>query len=184
MNDLPALLGRVVAILERAGVPFMIAGSFASSTHGAPRSTQDLDIVIDPTAASLESVLSDLPAEEYYVDADVARDALQRRTMFNIIDLSSGWKIDFVIRKDRAFSVEELQRRQPVEMLGVAVFVATAEDTIIAKLEWSKLAGGSERQRSDVAGILATHAVLDLPYLERWVRELDLEDEWQIVRRA
>jgi hypothetical protein len=65
-------------------------------------------------------------------------------------------------------------------MLGVPVFVASPEDTIVAKLEWSKLSAGSERQRRDVAGILATMSdELDRGYIERWVRELDLELEWR-----
>lgn len=182
MSDVRDLLERVVGILERAGVPFMIAGSFASTAHGAPRATQDLDLVIDPTRSSLEVLLRELPLDAYYVDHDVARDALHDRGMFNAIDLQSGWKIDFVIRKERPFSIEELRRRQPAEMLGVAVFVATAEDTILSKLEWSKLAGGSERQRGDVAGILATNVVLDDSYLEHWIAMLGLQEEWQAVR--
>jgi hypothetical protein len=96
------------------------------------------------------------------------------------VDHASGWKVDFILRKNRAFSREEFARRMSLSLLGVPVFVATPEDTIVAKLEWSKESGGSTRQRRDVAGILVTLASqLDLAHVERWVRELDLADEWR-----
>jgi hypothetical protein len=76
--------------------------------------------------------------------------------MFNVIDHASGWKIDFIVRKNRAFSRDEFGRRMKLALLDVPVFVASPEDTIVAKLEWSKQSGGSERQRRDVAGIVAT----------------------------
>ena len=82
-------------ILEGAGDPLMIAGSFASTAHGLPRTTQDLDIVIDPPdERALDALLRSMPPDEYYVDADMARDAFRRRSMFNVVGHSSGWKVD------------------------------------------------------------------------------------------
>ena len=102
--------------------------------------------------------------------------------MFKVIDLASGWKIDLILRKNRPFSRDEFARRMKMTVLGVPVFVASPEDTIVAKLEWSKLSGGSQRQRRDVAGIVATVGVaLDRAYLERWVRDLDLTEEWAAI---
>jgi len=124
-----------------------------------------------------------MPADAYYVDADTARDALRRRSMFNVIDLASGWKVGLIVRKDRAFSRDEFSRRTKMTVLGVQVFVASPEDTIVAKLEWSKQAGGSERQRRDVAGIFANAGeALDRAYVERWVRDLGLDDEWRAAQ--
>ena len=48
MSELQELLRDIVARLDAAGIPFMVAGSFASSAHGMPRTTQDLDLVIAP----------------------------------------------------------------------------------------------------------------------------------------
>jgi hypothetical protein len=182
-TELRGLLERLVRILDQANVPFMIAGSFASTAHGLPRTTQDIDLVVDPpSVAELDTVLRSMGPDEYYVDSDAARDALTRRSMFNAIDLASGWKVDFIIRKNRPFSREEFSRRIAMSVLDVPVFVASPEDTIVAKLEWSRQAGGSERQRRDVVGILATSgATLDRAYVERWARDLDLLDEWQTV---
>ncbi len=186
MSEVSSVLGRTVAALDAAGIPFMVAGSFASTAHGLPRSTQDLDLVIDP--ASLEEILSlvrALPKGEYYVDEDAAVDAYRRRGMFNVIDQATGWKIDLILRKQRPFSVLEFSRRSSIMLAGVPVFVATAEDTVVAKLEWSDMAGGSERQRRDVAGILASlGGELDQAYVEKWVRELGLEREWALAQRA
>jgi hypothetical protein len=104
--------------------------------------------------------------------------------LFNIIDLETGWKIDMIIRKARVFSQGEFGRRQRVSVQGLSVFVASAEDAVISKLEWSKLAP-SHRQIEDVAGILRIRwQSLDRAYLERWVCELGLEKEWNDVRLA
>src|ERR1700712_3073314 len=98
MNELQNLLERLTKALASSGVPFMVAGSFASTAHGLPRATQDLDIVIDPTGKSLAALLALLAPEVYYVDADVARDAFRTHGMFNVIDHATGWKIDFIFR--------------------------------------------------------------------------------------
>jgi hypothetical protein len=177
-------LRRLVSALDRANVAHMIAGSFASTHHGVPRATQDIDVVVDPTPAALDVLLAELSPLEYYVDADTARDALATRGQFNIIDLATGWKADLIIRKDRDFSREELARRQPVVLLGVSTFVSTAEDAIVAKVEWAKV-GDSERQLRDVAGMLSVLGEsLDLAYIERWIVALGLEDTWRRVRPA
>lgn len=185
MSSLQELLERIAPALRNAGIPFMIAGSFASAAHGLPRSTNDLDIIIDPSREALDSLLAALPTEIYYVDSDVARDAMLRRGMFNVIDHATGWKIDFIFRKNRAFSRQEFERRSPMNLLGVEVFMASAEDTIVAKLEWSKASGGSERQRRDIAGVIATMGdLLDRSYLAHWVQELELESEWALAQQT
>ncbi len=129
---------RIVAMLDDAAIPFMLTGSFASSLHGVTRATQDIDLVIAPTKDQIRDLVAGLPAAEYYVDLDAALEALDRQTQFNVIDLATGWKIDLVIRRDRAFSRQEFDRRIPIEYADVRLHVATAEDVIFAKLEWTK----------------------------------------------
>jgi len=170
------LLGRVVPLLQQAGLEFMIAGSFASTYHGEPRTTHDIDIVIDGSLSALETFVTSLDSDTTYVDLDVARDAHTRRG--NIVDMTSGWKVDFIVRKNRPFSVEEFQRRQPARLLGCDVFVATAEDTIVAKLDWARDTS-SERQLQDVASIIAVSGdALDQGYVDRWIGELGLAELW------
>jgi hypothetical protein len=99
-----------------------------------------------------------------------ALQAWRLRGLFNVVDLASGWKIDLILRRDRAFSRCEFERRQRARILDADVFVATAEDTILAKLEWARL-GESERQLRDVVGVIeACGASLDRAYIERWAR--------------
>ncbi len=182
VSDPDTLLASIVATLVGVGIPHMIVGSFASTAHGQPRTTHDLDLVIDPSPEQLESLLASLDPALFYVDPDVARDAPARRMMFNVIDLCSGWRLGFIIRKLRPFSVEEMQRRVTMTVLGTQVATATAEDTIVSKLEWAKL-GSSQRQLEDVAGILRVRShQLDVAYIEHWVRELGLEELWRTAQ--
>lgn len=177
------VLARTVAALDDTGVPYMLSGSFASTLFGSPRATQDIDIVIEPTLGSLERLLFHFAGDAYYVNRDAAREAYGLEGMFNVIDLATGWKIDFIMRKSRPFSREEFGRRRLVETSGLRLYVASAEDVAVAKLEWAKL-GESERQIRDVAGILRVQGeTLDLEYIRRWVAGLHLENQWEAACR-
>jgi len=174
-----AFLRRLVHALDEAGIPYMLVGSLASSVHGAPRATQDINIVADLDEPSLERLVESLPADRYYLDFDTAREAVAARRPFNVIELASGWKADFIVRKNRAFSVEEFNRRVSARVQGTEVRIASPEDTILSKLEWAAL-GESERQLRDAAGVMAVQGeLLDRDYVERWVRALGIEEEWQ-----
>jgi hypothetical protein len=182
-DDLGQFLSRLAVKLADAGVPYMVVGSFASSFHGVPRSSQDLDLVIDPNPMSLRRFLDSLPPTDYYADVDSAREALRERGQFNVIDMATAWKADLIVRKARPFSEEELRRRAEGDILGARVPVASPEDTLIAKLEWAKQGGGSELQLRDATGILAVRGeALDLAYIDHWVRGLALEELWERVK--
>lgn len=175
-------LVRIVRELDRAGIEHMLVGSFASTFHGDPRTTNDIDLVIDSERAALDRFVRQLDPGSWYVSSESAEEAWRSRGQFNVVLLESGWKVDLILRKDRAFSREEFSRRQSAEIAGAEVHVATAEDTIIAKLEWAT-AGESERQLRDVAGVLELRGRdLDLRYIERWVEELGLREPWARVR--
>ncbi len=172
------VIHRFADILDSAGIPYMLTGSFASGFHGTPRATQDIDFVISPTLGSLNRLLNSLPDDRYYVSRDAALDAYGRESLFNVVDFASGWKIDFICRKSRDFSVAEFDRRKPHPLSGHSVFVASAEDVILAKLEWAKLSQ-SERQLEDAAGIIRIQrATLDLQYISSWVDTLALHNQW------
>lgn len=177
-----AVLQRLQSALEAAGIPYMVTGSFASSAHGVPRATNDIDIVIAPTEEQLAALLKQLPEAEYYSNPEEAMDALRRRSQFNIIDYDGMWKIDFIIRRDRPFSHLEFTRRAIIEIAGVRVYSASPEDLLIVKLEWAK-SGDSQKQIEDAAGIIRVQeADLDIPYVERWVAALTLEPQWRSAR--
>jgi hypothetical protein len=178
------VLRRISVALEQAGIPYMLTGSLASAYYGAPRSTQDIDVVIAATPVQLRTLVQLLPRDEYYVDLDAALEAHQRQSLFNVVDLLTGWKIDFIICKARAFSEEEFRRRSRIHLQGLSLFVASPEDVVLSKLEWAKQAQSS-RQIEDVAGILRLHGKsLDRAYLEKWIHELVLATEWNDACRA
>lgn len=161
----------------------MITGSLAGAFHGEPRATRDLDVVIDPDLDGLERLLAELQRGGYYVDRAAAQEAFRGRSQFNAIG-PDATKVDLIVRKDRPFSVEEFGRRRRVDLLGSSAYIATAEDVILAKLEWAA-DSDSERQIRDVEGILAASAdTLDRRYLERWVGVLGVAEAWDRLRSA
>lgn len=169
-------LDKLITLLEKVGIPYMIAGSLGSSFYGWPRATQDVDVVIAPSEDQLERLIALLDQEGYYVSQDAARDALRRRTTFNVIDIAAGWKADLIVRKDRAFSLQEFQRRLRIEMLGQALWIVSPEDAILSKLEWAQ-GRQSEVQYADAVAVAVAHfGCLDLEYLSKWAQELGVED--------
>jgi hypothetical protein len=178
-----AVFENLRAALQESGVPYMVTGSFASSVHGVPRATNDIDVVIEPTRDQLVALMEKFVEPDYDADPDDALDALRRRSMFSVIDRRGIWKIDFIVRKDRPFSKREFGRRRQIEILGMWVDAATPEDVLLAKLEWAKL-GESERQIRDAAGIIEIQGEkLDRDYVERWVAALDVEDQWHAAQQ-
>ncbi len=126
-----------------------------------------------------------LPDDPWCVSEEAAVDAVLRGSQFNVLDLDSGWKADLIVRKARPFSRSEFDRRQRAELLGVTTWVATAEDTIVAKLEWRAKGGGSERQLADVVGIVRAQGDrLDRPYVDHWAAELGLTEGWAEAQRV
>ena len=93
------LLDAVTLALRETGVPFMLTGSFAAAVHGAGRATMDVDLVVGPDARALDAFVQRMADAGYYVSAEAAREALAARTMFNVIDVESGWKVDLIMRK-------------------------------------------------------------------------------------
>ena len=168
-------LARLVAKLEDSGISYMISGSLGSSLHGEPRATNDIDLIITPTAAQLNTFVQSL-SEDYYVSPETAQEAFRDQSVFNVIDYQTGWKADLIIRKNRAFSFEEFGRRISANILGVAVAVISPEDAILSKLEWSK-ESKSELQFRDALGVaIVQWESLDKEYLRKWARELGVEN--------
>jgi hypothetical protein len=174
MNTQRDFLAHLIGLLDKAGIPYMVAGSMGSSLHGRPRATQDADVVIDPTEDQLGFFLT-LLEQAYYVSREAAFEALRRRTMFNIVDFEGGWKADLILRKDRSFSRQEFERRRQIEAMGQTLWVVSPEDTILSKLEWMK-GRKSDVQYSDALGVaVAQWGNLDIEYLHRWAGPLGVE---------
>ncbi len=167
----------IAGALERLGIRYLVGGSFASSVHGIPRSTQDLDILVELPGALVDSFASALEGE-FYADRDMMHDAVRRRASFNVIHLASMFKVDVFVSDRSPLLTEEMNRRQGVR-LGEPpqlVHVCSAEDIIIQKLDWfEKGERISDRQWRDIVGVLEVRGQdLDLGYVRRWAKELGL----------
>lgn len=164
------ITSRIAQELDRLGISYFVGGSLASSLHGVPRATQDVDIVVDIETRHIVELVKAFEAE-FYIDADMIRDAIQHRSSFNIIHLGTMFKADiFVLNPDEA-SQEEMKRRKQYQVSDSprqVLFLASAEDVILHKLYWFQLGGGvSERQWNDVLGVMRVQfETLDHYYLE------------------
>lgn len=177
-------LARLITLLESLGIDYMVVGSFASTFYGPPRTTQDIDVVVDLDREHLVNLLDALPEDDYYVSREAALDALRRRGQFNVIDMATSWKADLILRKLHAFGREEFGRRRRVTLAGVLLWLASPEDVILAKLDWCRGRAAENRQIDDVVGVLRSHgAALDMEYLELHIRQLALDEEWRIAQR-
>ncbi len=175
MSEQREFLKRLVALLEAAEIPYMLAGSLASSFHGRPRATNDVDLVIAPTESQLRRFLSSLGSADY-VSEEAAMRALHRGSAFNVIHMNTQWKADLQVRHARPFSLMEFSRRQRAAVLGLDIWVVSPEDAILSKLEWAK-ESDSQQQMEDVLGVMqAQRGALDEQYLLRWGEDLGVRD--------
>ncbi len=174
----------VVGRLEATSIEYMIGGSVASSIYGEPRTTRDVDIVVEVSPESLASLFAQFDRSRIYVDEPPNGQAVIAGQMYNLLDTHSGWNANLVVRKAREFSVIEFARRTSRDVLGTAAMVASAEDVLLTKLEWS-LASGSSRQVDDARGIVVVQGDrLDGEYLRRWADELGVAELLERVLRS
>lgn len=174
------VLSLVASLLEQQRITYVLVGSLASSIHGMDRSTADIDILADVKSEQVIPLLKALQ-ESFYVDEHAVREAIDRRESFNAIHFDSVFKVDIFIPKSDDFSRKQIERRELRKLapdVEQMVYVATAEDTILAKLR-SYNSGGrvSNTQWTDVVGIIGGSSTrLDLDYLHEWAGTLGLAD--------
>lgn len=174
------ILLRVIDVFEELGADYHVGGSYASSVHGVPRQTQDIDLVLEMGHDKIDEFASRLEGE-FYLDRDSLHRAVSDKSSANLIHLETGVKIDLFIHGDTPYDKEEFARARP-EILWFdperRVKVKTAEDTILRKLQWYRLGGEiSDRQWNDVLGIIrAQRDTLDIDYLRHWSGVLAVED--------
>src|SRR5688572_17744912 len=105
-----ALASMVAEILDELGLRYVIGGSVAASLFGEPRSTLDLDIMVDLTESQARQLAARL-ARSCYVDEQTAVEAVRDRSSFNAIHLGTSMKIDFFLPEAEAFAQRQLDRR-------------------------------------------------------------------------
>ena len=181
MSDAGAAFKRLLEVLNQLGIRCAVGGSLASSVHGTPRATADIDLVVDirpahapPLAAALE--------DEFFADQEMIAGSVEAGRAFNLIHYASGYRFDLFPLPDKPYYRVEFERREPTEFrVGeepLRFDVVTAEDAILAKLVWYRLAGEvSERHWSDASAIVQVQGgKLDEAYLRKWSVHLRVAD--------
>ena len=168
------------AVLGRLDISYVVGGSLASSVHGEPRSTNDIDVVAALTVDHVEVLVGALHPE-YYVSETAVRDAIWSASSFNAIHFATAVKVDVFVAGDDPFEAERLRSRQLVRLAddpAARIFVDVAEHVILRKLEWFRRGGElSERQWRDVLGVLRVRAAtLDFERLRAWAPRLGVAD--------
>ena len=177
------LLKKIIQALEKNHIEYMITGSIASSLHGEPRSTHDIDLIVAIKKSDVHKLTSLFHPPHFYLDQDSIFTAIENKDMFNLIDAQEGGKIDFWMLKNDPFDRSRFSRRKKEKILGFYMNVSTAEDIILAKLRWAKLSGGSEKQFTDALRVYEVQSKkLDMDYLETWVKKLELESLWKDLK--
>jgi hypothetical protein len=162
--------------LNRTGVAYYLTGSMASNYWGIPRSTHDLDFVVQLPMSAVPRIVEEFSGD-FYIEEAAVRAAYQPPHQFNAIDTRSALKVDFWLPKPEPFEKEMFRRRMPVTLFGEPAWISTAEDVILHKLVWNRISP-SNRQLGDAAGVAAVQAdALDKNYLRQWARELKVEGE-------
>src|SRR4030067_1236054 len=174
------LLKKVIQVLDQAGIHYMITGSVVSSLQGEPRSTHDIDMVIAIQKSAPKKLVDAFPPPDFYLDENSIVDAINEQSMFNLIDVTAGDKVDFWILTNDPFYQSRFSRRVIEEFMGLKMQVSSPEDTILAKLRWAKLSGGSEKQFTDALRVYEVQrGKLDMDYLELWAKTLDVAPLWR-----
>jgi hypothetical protein len=157
----------------------MVTGSFVSSLQGTPRSTHDTDIVVALDETKVSALFQRFSDPRYYLSETAAREAIREQRMFNLTDTTTGDKVDFWILTTEPFDRSRFARRQHKSLYGVDVWISSPEDTILAKLLWSALCGGSRQQEADARSVYELQGdSLDREYLVLWVGNLGLSEPW------
>jgi len=183
-SDIITVAGPIIEAFERMNISYYIGGSVASSAYGILRGTLDVDIVADVKSHHVNLLVKMLEAD-YYIDAEMILEAIQRQASCNLIHLETMHKVDIFILKTSPYNQEAFQRRRKdaldeEENPDLEFYFASAEDIILSKLDWFRMGGGvSDRQWMDVMGVLKVQKdSLDLPYLQHWAEELGLTDSF------
>jgi hypothetical protein len=165
------LLQRVCRLLDETHIPYMISGSIALNIYSIPRMTRDIDIVVELKEERIDDFTNLFP--DSYFDKEVIENEIKRKGMFNIIDHQTGFKIDFIIRKETEYFKLAFQRRRRIKELDTELWVICLEDLIIAKLIWIQQYP-SEKQIFDIENLLL-NPDKDLSYIKTWCNNLKLK---------
>ena len=164
------LLEKITQSLEKADILYMVSGSIALNTYAVPRMTRDIDIVIELQKNDIDRFCK-IFETGFYIDPLTVQEEVKRRGMFNVIDFETGYKIDFIVRKNSTYRQLEFSRRISTNAYGFDVWIVSIEDLIISKIAWIQELQ-SDRQIDDIKNLLL-NPIVDKTYIQHWCQILD-----------
>jgi hypothetical protein len=162
---------KIIEYFDTHHIPYMLSGSIAMGLYIVPRATKDIDFVVQLQPQDIDGIVNYFNGA-YYCSRDAVTDAVNRQSLFNIIDHRSGYKADFVILKNTEYRLTEFERQQKMDFYGTVVNVVSPEDLLISKLIWIQ-GLQSTVQMEDIKN-LASLAGLQQDYINSWVTKLNL----------
>lgn len=176
----PQLLIKVLELLNENHIDYMVTGSLVSSLQGEPRTTHDVDILVNITKGAIPILINAFTPPHFYISEIAIEDAIKHKSMFNLLDTTEGDKVDFWILTNEAFDQSRFRRKYEETMLMLPMKISTPEDTILMKLHWANLCGGSDKQFTDALRVYEVQfGKLDLKYIESWVQTLQVKEIWE-----
>ena len=170
------LLEEIITKLNGNNIQYMLTGSIVSSLQGVPRSTHNIDIIVPISKNDLTKFTRGFPKEEFYYRRKTIEQAIDNKTQFNLISTEFGDMIDFWLLTDSEFDKSRFSRRLDIKFLDLNIFVSSPEDTILEKLLWSKLSGGSKKHFLDALKVYELQLdLMDMQYLEEWAEKLNIK---------
>jgi len=166
------LLSRVTRALDDNDIQYMLSGGLALNKYSIPRMTMDIDIVVELSELNIEKFLSAF-SDNFYIDKETVKQETKRKGMFNIIDHQSGFKIDFILRKNTEYRISEFKRRQKTKINDLKIWVVSMEDLVISKIEWIQTYQ-SDKHIDDIKSLLANPEI-DKDYVIDWCKKLNLK---------
>lgn len=167
--------------LNQSSINYMLVGSMASNYWGIPRSTHDIDFVIEYGDADVVALVK-LFDGDFFIQEISVRSALKPPYQFNALDNRSALKVDFFRLAGDMYELERFKRRRSVTILGQPAVLAAPEDVILHKLRWYTISP-ADRQLADSAGILSVSGdIIDNDYLDHWAGDIGVTGLLQKIR--
>jgi hypothetical protein len=166
------LLEKICQILETLQIPYMLSGSVAMNFYTDPRTTRDIDIIVELRNTDVPAFIQ-LLDNQFYVYPEGIYEEIPRQGMFNIIDYKTGFKIDFILRNEEEHEQVKFKNRRKIQYFGIDLWIIRLEDLVISKLKWIQVLE-SEKQKNDIVNLLDVFYI-DMEYITDWCKRLNLK---------